>query len=197
MSKSLWQFERPMRGAFFFFPSFFVFVFVLLSSAEVSSLSQSHLFSSVKYGTWFFGWTRYNTKINQSTEFKKFVVPCALLCLSYILMYILEEKRIKKGKKLKAWILLNQTHTKKQMHAAALRHTIFLALPTYLLRVARFSQSCSNIGLHVSSLNYLNHLPSKFMCIAYILANNFPSKVLFFPPPFLKCFLVFQLWNTN
>ena len=74
-----------------------------------------------------------DTRLN--TELKKSVVQSVSLCLSYIFLYILTsksikklEKKLSKQKKFKPWILLNQTRTEKQMGTAALRHRIiFLA----------------------------------------------------------------------
>ena len=45
----------------------------------------------------------------------------------------LEKKLSKQKKKLKAWILLNQTRTEKQTRSAALRHAIYFFEPNELL----------------------------------------------------------------
>ena len=113
----------------------FVCLFVFLSSRRVRFESVTAL-SSIKYGTWFLD--EQDTRRN--TELKKSVVQSVLLCLSYLFKYILTSKFIKnwkkklsKQKKLKAWILLNQTHTrKKPMRMAASRQEFifFLALNT-------------------------------------------------------------------
>ena len=61
-----------------------------------------------------FWWARYKTNINQSTEFKKFFCPiCFILSVIFFNVYF-GEKNIKQEKKIKAWILLNQTHTENK-----------------------------------------------------------------------------------
>ena len=61
----------------------------------------------------------------QNTELKKSVVQSVLLCLSRLFMFILTSKfiknwkKIKQAKKLKAWILLNQTRTEKKKKKTA------------------------------------------------------------------------------
>ena len=101
----------------------FVFVFVVvvffLSSRRAKFELITALFS-MKYGTWILD--EQNTR--QNTELKKSVVQSVLFCLSYLFMYILTSKFIKKWKKkktkqaikkkkLKAWILLNQSPKNK------------------------------------------------------------------------------------
>ena len=68
----------------------------------------------------------------QNTELKKSFVQSVSLCLSYLFLCILTskfikklEKKVSKQKKFKPWILLNQTRTKKQTRAAALRYRIY------------------------------------------------------------------------
>ena len=68
-----------------------VFVFSLLFCFVLFFVSRRVKFESV---TTFLGEGLhiYKANINQNTEFKKFVIHCILLCLSYLLMYILEKK---------------------------------------------------------------------------------------------------------
>ena len=144
MSQSLWHIGRPDLNAFFFFLIlmeclFFSLVGCLLLllllflfflsfwAADVSNFSRSQPLFSMKYGTWFMD---EQDTTRRSTELKKSVVQSVLFCLSYLFI-ILTSKLVKKlkknsqAKKLKAWILLNQTRTKKQMRATALKHRIF------------------------------------------------------------------------
>ena len=89
MSQSLWQIGKTMQHAFFPLPNFF-FLFNHQPKCQVWVTTFVH------YEIWnlIVGWTRYKTKINQSREFKKFYIMSnvLLLCLSYLLMYILEKK---------------------------------------------------------------------------------------------------------
>ena len=74
--------------------------------------------------------TWYMIKINQSTELKKSSTQCVLLCPSYLFLCILtvqvQKDYKKKKKKTEACTLLNEMHTAKQMHVAALRQRIIL-----------------------------------------------------------------------
>ena len=85
MSQSLWQIGRPDLNAFFFF-----FFFFFLSSRRVRFESVTAL----KYITWF-----WMNKIQDNTELKKSVVQSVSLCLSYLFLYILTSKFIKKLEK--------------------------------------------------------------------------------------------------
>ena len=101
----------------------------------------------------------------QDTELKKSVVQrqSVLLCLSCLFMYILTSKFIKKWKKIKqakkkkikSLNFADQTHTKKQMRVAALRHTIFFF----------FSVSLGLIVL-------------KIQCILFLISNSTGIKIL-------------------
>ena len=110
---------------------FFLNVFFPLSSRRVRFESVTAL----KYGTWFLD----EQDTRQNTELKKSVVQRVSIHLSYLFLYILtskfikklkKKKKLSKQKKFKHWILLNQMRTEKQMRAAALRHRIcfFLSL---------------------------------------------------------------------
>ena len=85
MSQSSWQIGRPDLNAVF--NSFF-----FLSSRRVRFES----FTALKYETWL---DEQDTR--QNTELKKSVVQSVSLCLSYLFLYILTSKFIKKlGKKI-------------------------------------------------------------------------------------------------
>ena len=104
-----WKADAAWVFFFFFFLCFFCLLVCLLGCLFVCLFvfSRSIKFESVttfvqcKIWNFIFWWARYKTSINQSTEFKKFVVQCVLLCLLYLVMCILE-KKIKKGKKNKS-----------------------------------------------------------------------------------------------
>ena len=122
VSQSLWRIGIPDLNAFFF-KHVFVFFFFFLSSRRVKFESVTTLFS-IKYGTWFLDEQDWR----QNKELKKSVVQSDLLCLSCPFMYILtgtflknweKIKQTKKKKKIKAWILLNQTRNEKQTRVAA------------------------------------------------------------------------------
>ena len=63
----------------------------------MSSLSQVTIFVQREIRN-----LRYKTKMNQRTEFRKFVVQCVLLCLSYLWCIFWKEKKNKKGTKIKS-----------------------------------------------------------------------------------------------
>ena len=100
--------------AFGFFPPQLFF----LSSAKVSSFESATTFVRFeKYESWVFGQLDTRLIIDQSTELKKFVGQCVLLCLSYLLMYISEQKNKKiKEKQLKAWICWIKHLPKTKQH---------------------------------------------------------------------------------
>ena len=124
---------RFFEGFFFFFSW----------AADASDLSRSQLWNmkldfldEQDKDTW-----------RQSTELKKSVVQSVSLCLSYLFLYILTSKFIQKlkkkikqaKKKIKPWILLNQTRAEKQMRAAALRHRIYFFLALQFLVYFEYS----------------------------------------------------------
>ena len=76
--------------SFAFSPPFFYF----FRSRQNRSVKFESATSIVKCEIWnlIVGWTRYKTELNQSTEVKYFVGQCVLLCLSYVLIYILQRK---------------------------------------------------------------------------------------------------------
>ena len=59
---------------------------IFICSAEVSSFKSVKIFVQSQIWISVIWWTRYKTEINQCTDFKKFVVQCVLLYLSYPLM---------------------------------------------------------------------------------------------------------------
>ena len=131
LSQSLRQIGKPDLNAvfltFFFFFVFCFFVFFFLSSSRFKFEPATTLFS-MKYGILFLD--KEDTK--QNKELKKYLVQSVLLCLSCLFFYILTskfikdwEKKLSKQKKLKAWILPNQSRIEKQTRAPALRHTIY------------------------------------------------------------------------
>ena len=81
-----------MQYVFFFPPFFFI----------ASRRSVQFELSRVKYETWFFGVLDTRLVQTRAQEFKKFVVQFVLLCLSYLLMYILEKKNKKRKNKIKS-----------------------------------------------------------------------------------------------
>ena len=134
MSQSLWQIGRPDLNAFLFcFVVFcsccFCFCFVLflflfcfgfffpVSSRRVRFELVTALFS-MKYGTWFLN--------EQDTRQNTVEVVCCSKCsiVSFISFHVYFDKQVHKNMK-KKLILLNQTHTIKQMRATALRHKIY------------------------------------------------------------------------
>ena len=128
--KWIFSIEKLDLNAFFFF-----FFFFFLSSRRFKFESVTILFS-MKYGTWFLD----EQDTRQNTELKKSVVQ-SVLCLSCLFIYILTSKFIKnwkkkkknKQKKIKSWILLNQSRTEKQTRAAALRRTNYFFSLNYQL----------------------------------------------------------------
>ena len=110
-----------------------------LRSKRVKLESVTTLFS-VKYGTWFLD----EQDTRQSTELKKSVVQSVLLCLSYLFMYILTSKFIKKnGKKLSKQKKIQKLEfcqikraPKTECAQRLLRHRIFLALSYHYLTYA-------------------------------------------------------------
>ena len=114
----------------------FCFVFFLNSRRQIWV---GHSF--VQYEIWnmIFGWTRYKT------EHRVVEVLCSkCLIVSVISFHVYFDKQVhkneknKQAQKLKAWILLNQTRTEKQMHAAALSHIIFFSLIDFALQIPTF-----------------------------------------------------------
>ena len=72
-------------------------------------------------------------------------------CASHIFWCIFwKEKKIKQEEKenRKAWILLNQMRTEKQMHAAALRHRIFVVVEPYVLHQLHSNCFNSDFSFH-------------------------------------------------
>ena len=149
MSQSLWQIGRPDLNAFFltfFFFSFFLIVIVVVFwAADVSDLCRSQLWNR-ELGFWM-------NKIQDRTQsWKSLLFKAFTLCLSYLFLYILtskfikklNKKKISKQKKFKPWILLNQTCTEKQMRAAALRHWIYF-----------FGPKLEVLYLHVQSIGLI------------------------------------------
>ena len=119
MSQSLWEIGRPDLNVVFFFPW----------AADVSNLSRSQLCSLWNMEL---AWFMDEQDARQDTELKKSIVRSVLLCLSCPFMYILTSKFIKNWKKndqvkkkIKAWILVNQSGTEKQTREAAFRYTFF------------------------------------------------------------------------
>ena len=109
----------------------FFFFFFFSWAADMSDLSRSQLWN-MELDFWM---NKIQDTWRQNTELKKSVVQSVSLCLLYLFLYILMSKFIKnwkkklsKQKKIKPWILLNQTRAEKQMRAAALRHRIFFFL---------------------------------------------------------------------
>ena len=157
---------------FFFFKHVFFFP---LSSRRLKFESVITLFS-MKYGTWFLD----EQDTRQDTELKKSVVQSVLLCLACLFIYILTSKlkkktwkkikQAKKKKEVKAWILLNQTGTEKQMRTAALRHTIYFFSLTMRhfpgLSLAPVGQS--RVHFYSSLPSFLlwifSHLPHHLQC---------------------------------
>ena len=140
MSQSLWQIGRPDLNAFFPSSSSFFFFF-FFPEQQMCQIWVGH--NWVQYEIWnlIYGWTTwYKTehRVEEVCCIKWFIV--SVLCLFiYILTNNFKKwKRIKqaKKKKLKAWILLNQTCTEKQTCAAALRHEIIFLKPKHFMRIA-------------------------------------------------------------
>ena len=129
MSQSLWQIGRPDLHAFFltFFPP----------EQQTCQIWVGHNF---KIGNLIFWMNKIDTRHN--TELKKSIVQSVSLCLSYLFLIYFDKqvhKKLKpkknktkqKQKKLSKQKNSNlgfteSTHTEKQMHTAALRHTIYL-----------------------------------------------------------------------
>ena len=88
----MWQIWKPQRHAdffsfsffFLFFPFFFLIVSRSVKFESVTTFVQCEIWNLIV------GWPKYNTKTNQSTEFKESAFPYVLLCLSYFLSYNLE-----------------------------------------------------------------------------------------------------------
>ena len=117
MSQSLWQIGRPDLNAFFFF-FLFSFFFFSFPEHQTCQIWVSHNFVQYEiYGTSFLD--KQDTR--QYTELKKSVVQSVYSDKQ--VHKKLGEKKL--SKKIKSWILLNQTPTEKQTRSAPLRHTIY------------------------------------------------------------------------
>ena len=116
-------------NVFFFLTFFFCFCFyfVLFFKQQTFQIWVGHNF--VQYEKWnlIFGRTRYKTEHRVEVCCLIVSVMSFHLYLAYFdkQVYKKLKKKLSKQKKLKAWILLNQTRNEKQTQAAALRHTIY------------------------------------------------------------------------
>ena len=111
----------------------------------MSDMSRSQLCS-----VWNMELDFWMNKIQDRTQSWRSLLFKVFYCVCHIFSCILTNKFIKRKKKtwkkiskqkkkLKAWILLIQTHTKKQMCAAALRHRFFFFfLPKHITHVTHW-----------------------------------------------------------
>ena len=138
---------------------FFVFVFCFCYEQQTCQIWVGHNF--VQYEIWnlIFGWTRYKTehRVEEVCCTKCFIV-------SVMSFHVYFDKQVHKklGKKLskqkkksfKAWILLAQTYTEKQMRAAALRHTIYFFSLMFTWFVFEHSQSVLDRGKYSIRIHF-------------------------------------------
>ena len=121
----------------FFFLTCFVFVFVFVfSEQQTCQIWVGHTLVQYEIRNLIYGWTsRYNTehRVEEVCCTKCFIVSVCVF--SYIFWQTIKKKLSKQKKKLKAWILLNQTCTEKQACAAALRHEIIFFKPKHFMRI--------------------------------------------------------------
>ena len=82
--------------------------------------------------------TRQNT-VEEICGTKCFIVSVVSFHVYFNKQVHYKLEKNKQAKKLKAWILLNQTRTEKQTRAAALRHTIY-----FFSLIDRFNNTCLN-----------------------------------------------------
>ena len=116
--------ENNAACNFFLTWVFFVFFLILSRSVKFESVTT---FVCVKYDLdcWLNKIQDWNKSEHRVQEVRlMFYYVCHIFWCRFW-------KKNKKWKKLKAWILLNQMHTEKQMRVAALRHTcrIFVVYP--------------------------------------------------------------------
>ena len=136
----------------FFFLCCFCFCFVLFcffipfSEQWTCQIWIGHNF--VQYEIWnlSFGWTRYKTehRVEEVCCSKCFIVSIMSFHVYFVKQVHkkLKKKTIKQTKKkIKAWILLNQTCTQKQTRAAALRHTFFFSRTKLSTVICKWSYS--------------------------------------------------------
>ena len=125
------QIGKPDLNAFFFNVFLFLFFFFPCSDEQQTfQIWVGHNF--VQYEIWnlIFGWTRYKT------EHRVEDVGCSKCLIVSVMSFYLYfdkqghkklEKKSKQAKKLKAWILLNQTRTKKQTRGSFETYNLFFS----------------------------------------------------------------------
>ena len=145
MSQSSWQIGRPDLNAVFFNGLFFF---------PEQQTCQIWVGYSFEIWNLIFGWTRYKTehRVEEVCCSKCFIVSVIsfLVYFNNLVHKKMEKKINKQKKKIKPWILLNQTHTEKRTRAAALRHRIyfFLALLSFWpILISRFLHSIDHFRI--------------------------------------------------